>query len=486
MLSLRFRARTTLAVFSGLFASYCIVACSGTGSSRRADTQGSGGSSAGSGGVGGGVGGVGATGGGGGVIQTDGGGGTAAVGLDPDASCTGTVSQGEQIPVDLHIMMDISGSMNGDTNPFDPLSPTKWEAVRDGFKGFMNEPDSVGLGVGIQYFPQDQPGAPTECTTNADCGMFGPCFRKACTTGGAQCETDAECGADGPCVDIGRCTNPPNQLCVPLGDTFGTCGLCDTPGPTNCVNTLACDPIHYSMAAVDIAELPGSIGALTTSLDAQTPGGLTPTVAALGGAAQYATQWAQANPARTVAIVLVTDGNPEGCMNNDIFQVANVAGMALSGTPSVKTFVIGVFQFGDLIGVNNANLVAQAGGTGAATVVQPGADLGKQFLNALASIRNAALACEYEIPEPPPGESIDYLKVNVEVERGGATTTLPYVGNSMSCDPVLGGWYYDADIDAGETPTQILICGASCDDFTQNAGGVMNIRVGCQTQQIPK
>ena len=42
------------------------------------------------------------------------------------------------------------------------------------------------------------------------------------------------------------------------------------------------------------------------------------------------------------------------------------------------------------------------------------------FIDALNAIRGTKLACEYLIPAPPPGEKLDFNKVNVEHTPPGA------------------------------------------------------------------
>ena len=102
---------------------------------------------------------------------------------------------------------------------------------------------------------------------------------------------------------------------------------------------------------------------------------------------------------------------------------------------------------------------------------------------ALNEIRGSALACEYKVPQPEGGQTIDYAQVNVDhTPQGGSAGTVFYVGSEANCDPEQGGWYYDVD-PAGGTPTKILVCPSTCDVF--KTGGEVNIRVGCATVIAP-
>src|SRR5262249_41654464 len=158
----------------------------------------------------------------------------------------------------------------------------------------------------------------------------------------------------------------------------------------------------YAKPAVPVAALPGAAAAIRTSLMGKQPEGRTPTVAALQGAVDQARMLAMANAGTRVAVVLATDGFPEGCAPTDIPSVSAVADMANKGTPRIPTFVIGVFgptpqeqQAASM----NLNAIAQAGGTTKAFIVNTGMNVTQQFVTALNDIRTTALACEYRIPD---------------------------------------------------------------------------------------
>ncbi len=75
------------------------------------------------------------------------------------------------------------------------------------------------------------------------------------------------------------------------------------------------------------------------ALDANKPGGGTPTLPAESGAIAYAQQVAAGLPAgEKVAIVLVTDGDPNDCVSTPDKVAAEAAAVA----STIKTYVIGV------------------------------------------------------------------------------------------------------------------------------------------------
>jgi hypothetical protein len=64
------------------------------------------------------------------------------------APCAATTHQGEVVPLDIFVIWDRSGSMDDQVN-----GGRKWDQVVAAFEAFVNDPQSAGIGVGIQYFP---------------------------------------------------------------------------------------------------------------------------------------------------------------------------------------------------------------------------------------------------------------------------------------------------------------------------------------------
>jgi hypothetical protein len=61
--------------------------------------------------------------------------------------CATTTQQAQKIPLDMYIMLDQSGSMDLSVG-----NGTRWDAVTSALKTFIQQPQSAGLGVGIQFF----------------------------------------------------------------------------------------------------------------------------------------------------------------------------------------------------------------------------------------------------------------------------------------------------------------------------------------------
>jgi hypothetical protein len=96
-----------------------------------------------------------------GQIMTTGttGAGTGGSGLNADAACASTKEGTTQIPTDVFIMQDHSGSMQclatDDTCQNTPGTPSRWDEVSKAINTFVNSPGPAmaGIGVGIGFFP---------------------------------------------------------------------------------------------------------------------------------------------------------------------------------------------------------------------------------------------------------------------------------------------------------------------------------------------
>jgi len=352
-----------------------------------------------------------------------------------DGGCTRTTRKAEQVqvpvtttvttssPVDMYILYDQSGSMN-DSTP----KGTKWDAIKAALTGFVNDPSSAGIGVGIGFFPSSPP---------------------ACTTSGPNCF----------CL---------LSFCIPLGG--GSCTASD-----------------YATPSVPIDLLPNVAPQIIAAVNAHGPGGGTPTAPALAGAIQYASGWAAAHTDRKTIVVLATDGDPTGCTANSVQDVANEAAAAYNGTPSLETFVIGVGS-----SLTSLNSIAAAGGSGQALIVDAtSGDPTQQFLDAMNKIRQtvtttethtetqyAPVPCTYDIPPPPDGLVFDKTKVNVEFSTlTTASQPIGAVNTEADCGSVANGWHYDDP----SNPKQVLVCSQTCTMLQAAAGATVDIVFGCDT-----
>lgn len=93
---------------------------------------------------------------------------------------------------------------------------------------------------------------------------------------------------------------------------------------------------------------------------------------------------------------------------------------------------------------------------------------------AIADIRGKALGCVYDLPEPPPGEVIDLMLVNVIVTLNGAVTTIPKRSKPDDTCADAPCWDYNAK-------GQVEILGKGCADISEAADAKVEIQVGCTT-----
>jgi hypothetical protein len=403
-----------------------------------------------------------------------------------DAACAAQTQMAEKIPLDMYVMLDTSSSMS---DPVGTTTTSKWTAIRNALTTFMRDPNSSGIGVGLQYFPLETPNVPDQCDVDTDCGASGPCDVNKICEGGLNvvfCTTNADCGANGPCVRLGLCSLNPTIACTAFGTACTSRRDICTELAGYCHGRDMCTPGSYATPAVEVAPLPGAATALTASLTAHMPDGLTPTAGALAGAISHAQALAKANAGHRVVVLLATDGLPDECTPIDNAGLASIAASGLAGAPSIATFTIGVFGAPDQqMGQTTLDAIAAAGGTKQSFVISSQqSNVEQVFLTALNSIRTAALSCQFKVPTPTMGQTLDYYAVNVQFTSGaGQTVTIGNVHDKTACDPRQGGWYYDVDPAKG-TPQNISICDTSCTQLRGDPAGRVDVLVGCKTEII--
>jgi hypothetical protein len=402
-----------------------------------------------------------------------------------DAACAAQTQQAQKAPLDMYIMLDSSYSM---TETVGTTRTTKWQAITAALTTFLRDPSSAGIGVGLQYFPLVNASVPQECNLDTDCGASGPCDIQRTCVGGTTikaCSTDADCGAAAPCARLGICPANQTLACTQFNPCGGGRNNACVLIAGNCHLRDSCSNASYAMPTVEVAPLPGAAAALTTWLGAHVPDGDTPTAAALTGAISHAQSLGKASPTHRVVALLATDGIPNECTPIDDPGLASIAASGLSGTPSISTFAIGVFGAGEQqAGQATLNAIAMAGGTKQAFVINQQQNVEQLFLSALNSVRTAALSCEFKVPTPAAGQTLDYYAVNVQFTSGaGKSVTIGNVKNKAACDARQGGWYYDVDPATG-TPQTISVCDTSCAALQGDPAGRVDVLLGCKTEYI--
>jgi hypothetical protein len=267
-----------------------------------------------------------------------------------------------------------------------------------------------------------------------------------------------------------------------------------------------CDGKIYATPEVPMGPLPANAQPIVNSLAAHLPSTGTPIEPALLGVTQYCIE--HTTTAEKCVAVLITDGAPSECQGDPV-KLAQIAADAYA--KGVITFAIGM----DGADYNMLNGIAAAG-HGDCTPPNPGNEAcnvsagGSAFIDALNTIRGSVtktethlethqetqqskLACEFALPDPPPGEKFDKEKVNVAFTNTAGKQDIYNVPTLGDCAAASNkGWYYDDPT----KPTKILVCPGTCTDIGGGAGdgGVVvsngpaprvDISLGCATKRGP-
>lgn len=375
------------------------------------------------------------------------------------------------------------------------------------------------------------------CSSQSDCsgGTYCDTASGMCVPGftGSPCETDANCDGTASCrQSVCGCSGLANEQELIGGaldiyfvfDRTASMGDdCDyVPGNSPPVNSKACfatyafpdyltsvDPAvqdirlafqfmslpgdgcdggPYSTALVPLTQLPVPTDhqIIQEISNEQFQGGYgTEIEGALNGIATFTA--ANQTAGREMIGVLMTDGDPNGC-DEDVSNLARIISDHLTAT-GIRTFIIG------MEGATGSNL-EQMGIAGGADphddFCSPGVPTpchhwnvgdgsGDAIRDALRAIvqQAAPLGCDYDVVnlQAPPGETLDYGKVNVTLTEGSVTTTIGQVPSAGSCPSDQPAWYYDNPA----APSQLLLCDNACALATSAAQGArLSIVVGCQ------
>lgn len=239
-----------------------------------------------------------------------------------------------------------------------------------------------------------------------------------------------------------------------------------------------CDAMTYAQPLIEIEDITTSGAKILSAITDERAllGGQTPWFPAIQGALMHAQNWQVANQTRITVAVLVTDGYPTECDVNlsDITEMVGEYYAGVQGTyntqgkPGIRTYIIGV-----AVDKFNLDAVAEAGGTGASTIVD-NADAVSQFATAMANITSGNIPCTITLPNPPDGKILDPGKVQVVYKPyQGTDQEIPAASTSAGCASASGGWYYDNPIH----PTTVTLCPCSCANL---GAGDVEFRFGCR------
>jgi hypothetical protein len=246
----------------------------------------------------------------------------------------------------------------------------------------------------------------------------------------------------------------------------------------------SCDPGVYATPQVEIGDVPSTAADILAAYDTWEPGGNTPIGPALEGALTYARQYKLDHLGVEVAVVLVTDGVPNGCGTSTADPqggaalIAPIAEEYATGTPRIATYVLGIqgIEVSPDDFRHVVTTIAEAGGT-SPVIVEATDNLADKFATGLEGIRAAAAPpCSYSVPLPPTGEALDLNRVNVVLEpEGSGPEPILNVPGADHCE--YGGWYYDPP----QNPEVIQLCQNTCEVVSTLTGSSFKVLFGCAT-----
>jgi hypothetical protein len=361
------------------------------------------------------------------------------------------------------------GSGTTDTDASDAAPDSSSSTSSSGATGGSGG-TGISIGVGGSAIPDANCGAVRQSATQVPDDLFIMQDRSAsmdCPAADDFCTT-----APLPLVVHPTRWDATTQALSEFVASTRTAGLGIGIGFFGAAGAAACATASYATPTVPIAPLPANALAITSAVAAVVPTGNTPSTPALTGAIEYARAYTMSQMgSRRAAVLFVSDGIPAGC-NSTVTNAAAAAAAGFNGSPSIKTYVIGL--------ANPAGLdeIALAGSGGTTHYIPAAGDVVGAVVNALTSI-SGALTCAYS----PPADFNPYL-VNLEVTIGatGTPSLIGKVDNLAACG-ASGGWYYD--VNPPLRPSQIQLCAQSCDQLRGTPNSTVNVLVGCPSSPSP-
>lgn len=236
-----------------------------------------------------------------------------------------------------------------------------------------------------------------------------------------------------------------------------------------------CEDETYVEPDIPLTALPSEVFEETIeAIGEQEWRGRTPTLHVLNGVLRFIEESREENDGK-YAVVLVTDGYPSGCADNEIATVVDVAEEAAED--GVLTYVIGVNNppiEGAPDTVSSLEDIAIGGGTNDAFIIDTGDPemTTQDFTSAIQEIRSSSLSCTIQIPPPPGDEVFDKQKVRITVEYEDEQLELAY---DSTCND-SNSWRYD-DVD---DPTEIVLCDETCEKIQDAFDPTIRVEFTCE------
>lgn len=241
-----------------------------------------------------------------------------------------------------------------------------------------------------------------------------------------------------------------------------------------------CELASYAEPDVPMTMLPSpkfaeAIAAIEPKSEDDWRGG-TPTLFALRGTRSFVESNRLKQPGK-YAIVLVTDGYPQGCDDEEDSIEAVVAEAQAARLAGISTYVIGVAnpKIDDAPDtVSDLSAIAAAGGTERAFIIDTGDPQAttSAFDAAIERIRESTLSCNMTIPAAPDGRPFDKRRVVVRASLGGGMRDLRYDASCALAD----AWRYDDE----SAPKEIVLCPSSCSLVEGDVSARVDVAFACE------
>lgn len=175
--------------------------------------------------------------------------------------------------------------------------------------------------------------------------------------------------------------------------------------------------------------------------------------------------------------------------SNDIGGAAFDAELLRRGAPLFGTATSRNYVFFPVIGVNDyPDTTSCPASDGPGREYQHLANLtnGRWFsvcrpslapvLDEIGKAAREAVSCEVAVPDPPPGTTLDYSRINVRITPPDGEPVLVPQDAAKPCGAGAEGWQFSED------KKKILLCGSACTLAKSNASTKFTVGFGCNTE----
>lgn len=186
------------------------------------------------------------------------------------------------------------------------------------------------------------------------------------------------------------------------------------------------------------------------------------------------------------SFVIITDDEATDGPNDSAAEfTANL--LALDAAMFAKWTFNGIFvqqecDLGEEVGEVYADLVAQTQGVSGDLCLQDFQPVFDRLSQKIVTSSTAEIECDWDIPAPPAGETLDFGSVNIRyLDRAGTAAALGKVPSAAECPNFKNGWHYDN----AQNPKSIVACPQSCTELRAAGVAKIDVLLGCKSEPPP-